>query len=224
MILSTLFISVISILIDHALLTRKNSIPFCLVTFITTQLFMFTAALLSNFYMQNLIILKYTYYLVAFTASFIYIFLVFKESLSKKIFTLFSVWMFSTIALYFATLVAELFSEIVKESDIETLIYLIRLLLLFLLLLSVYLGLNKPYKNALGIVSDTTMAFMLIYPLIAFLLLINSYGESIGSFKNFNSVYDILLFVVFIMIGYILVFVGIISSSKIVSLQYNYKI
>jgi len=224
MIVSTLFISIISILIDHALLTRKKSIPFCLATFVTTQSLMFIIALLFNLYIPNLIILKYTYYLIAFTASLSYMILVFRESLSKKIFTLFSVWMFSTIALFFATLVAGMSLGFVKESHIPTVIYLIRLLLMSLLLLAIYLGLNKPYKNAIGIVSDTTMAFMLLYPMIAFLFLINSYGATIGSFKNFDSFHDILLFVVFVMIGYILVFVGIISSSKIITLQYNYKI
>lgn len=223
MILSSILNSILSALIDHTLLTRKKSKMYCFIIFILTTLLTLTIGLLARKYIHNLILLKYVYYFAA-SISLLYIYLIFNESLLKKIFTMFSSYMFSAISLFLATLFADIFSGMLEKNDIQNLIYIIRICLQLLLLLLLYFGLNKPYKKVLGVVSDKTITFISLYPITAFLLLINYYGTSIGNFKEYSSIYDIILIVVFITIGYILVFVGIISASKIISLQYNYKI
>ena len=62
---------------------------------------------------------------------------------------------------------------------------------------------------------------MSLYPILAFLLLINNYTISFERLKSFNSTWDMLLFLVFIVLGYVFVFAGISSASQIISLQYN---
>jgi len=220
MLLSTFILFGICVLIDHTLLTRKKPRLHCLFIFLFTITLTLAIGSLAKQSIQDLFLLKYIYYLIVFLTSFAYIYLVFKESISKKIFTLFSVWLFSIVVLYIATLIAGMFDE----KHAQNLIFILRTCFMFFILLALHLGLNKSYINALGVVSNRTISFMSLYPIAAFLLLIGSYGASIGSFKNFNSIFEILFFVSFVMLGYLLVFVGIISSSKIVSLQYNYKI
>jgi len=43
----------------------------------------------------------------------------------------------------------------------------------------------------------------------------------IAHVRNFNSIYDMILFLVFIVVGYMLVFIGISSASQIVSMKCN---
>ncbi len=62
---------------------------------------------------------------------------------------------------------------------------------------------------------------MSLYPVLAFLLLINNYATLFERFKKFESIYDMLLLSLFIIVGYLFVVVGIYSSSKIISLQRN---
>lgn len=223
MIISSILNSILSVLIDHTLLTRKKSKTYCFIIFILTTLLTLIIGLLARKYIHNFMLLKYVYYFAA-SISILYLYLIFKESLSKKIFTMFSSWMFSIISLFISTLFVNIFSGVLEKNDLQNLVYVIRISLQVLLLYLLYFWLNKPYKKVLGVVSDKTIAFISLYPFTAFLLLINNYGTSIGDFKPSSSIYDILLIVVFITIGYILVFVGIISASKIISLQYNYKI
>lgn len=62
---------------------------------------------------------------------------------------------------------------------------------------------------------------MSLYPVLGFLLLINNYTISFERLKSFNSIWDMLLFLVFVILGYVLVFAGISSASQIMSLQYT---
>ena len=89
------------ILTVHSLLTRKKTITFCIVAFILNTLFVFSTGIYAPKYIHNEGTFKVIMYCTTFSY-LIYLNLVFKESLSKKIFTLFSVWMFSTITLFIA--------------------------------------------------------------------------------------------------------------------------
>lgn len=64
---------------------------------------------------------------------------------------------------------------------------------------------------------------MALYPALAFLLLVTNFTtpSRISQLDNFNTIYHMILFLLFIVVGYILVLLGIASASKIVSMQYS---
>lgn len=64
---------------------------------------------------------------------------------------------------------------------------------------------------------------MALYPALAFLLLVTNFTAParISQLDNFNTIYHMILFLLFIVVGYILVLLGIASASKIVSMQYS---
>ena len=218
--ISSFFISLFCILTAHTLLTRNKSIKFCVVTFILNTLFIFLSGHYVFSHIQNLLISRYTVYFIAFLY-IVYFCLVFCESLSKKVFTMFSIWLFSTIALLIAIGFAQLVSNIDDIIHFQNLIYISRNSIHILLLLATYFWINKPYKKILNLVSDKTIRYMSLYPVIAFLLLITNFTTSPGRLTNFNTTYDVVLFLVFIILGYVLVFAGISSASQILSLQNN---
>ncbi len=84
-----------------------------------------------------------------------------------------------------------------------------------------YFWISKPYKTIINLVSDKTIRYMSLSPVIAFLMLITNFTTSPGRLTNFNSTYDMILLLVFIILGYVLVFEGISSASQILSLQNN---
>jgi signal transduction histidine kinase len=132
--------------------------------------------------------------------------------------------MFSTIMLFLTTSLVSIFIRNIDEKSIQDLIYILRICIQLLLLPAVYYWLCNPYKKVLGLVPDKIINLMSLYPVIAFLLLINTYTAPFGGFNNFNSRHEVFLLLAFIILGYFLVFAGISSSSRMISLQYNYKI
>lgn len=218
LIISSFLITLLNTLATHTLLTRKKSILYSIVTFILNTLFFYCAAFLAKKYIHNTIILKYTLIFSAFLY-IVYIHLIFKETITKKIFTMFSIWMTSIIAVFIATLATG-----VDVKYTQNIIYFFRICIQIILLFITYFWISKPYKEVLDIVPDKTLKLMSLYPLIAFLLLINNYEKSFEGFNDFNSIYNIILLLVFITLGYLLVYAGITSSSKIISLKYDLKI
>lgn len=210
------------VLTAHSLLTRKKTIKFCIVAFILNTLFVFFNGIYFLEHTHNEETFKVIMYFLTFSY-LVYLNLVFEESLSKKIFTLFSIWMFSTITLFIATPSAELVSGIGDVNYTQNLIYIFRNCINILFLLAAYFGIGKHYKTILNLVSDKTIRYMSLYPIIAFLLLITNFTTPthISHLRNFNSIYDMILFLLFIIVGYVLVFVGISSASQIVSMQCN---
>lgn len=136
---------------------------------------------------------------------------------------MFSIWLFSTIALFIAIPSAELVSGTDDVNYTQNLIYIFRNCINILFLLVAYLGIGKHYKTILNLVSDKTIRYMFLYPAISFLLLITNFTTPtrIAHLRNFNSIYDVILFLLFIIVGYVLVFVGIFSASQIASMQCN---
>ena len=113
------------ILTSHSLLSRKKPIRFCIAAFILNSSFVFLSGIYLLDYIHNEGIYKIIMYLVTFSY-IIYFSLVFKESLSKKVFTFFSILMFSTITLFIASPAAELISRINDVSYTQDLIYIFR--------------------------------------------------------------------------------------------------
>jgi len=213
-------IAILNILTTHMLLTRKKSVKFCLIAFIIATLLIFITNICAKQYIDDPIIIEYVLYFNSFLY-FSYIHLVFKESIAKKMFAMFSIWMSSTICLVIAISSAQLFSSLEDVKYILYLIYSGRIGLQILLLLATYFFISNLYKTVLNQVSNRTISFMSLYPVLAFLLLINNYTISFESLKSVNSTWGMRLLLLFIILGYGLVFAGISSAAQIVSLQYN---
>jgi len=214
------FISLFCILTAHCLLTRNKTIKFCIIAFLLNTLLVFSISIYATHKIQNMESIRYTVYFIVFWY-LIYFYLVFEESMSKKVFTVISIWLSSTIALLISIQLSESILGITNVSYFQNHIYIFRTCIQILLLLVSYFWISKPYKTILKLVSDKTIRYMSLYPDIAFLLLITNFTKSPGRLTNFNSAYDMLLFLAFIILGYVMVFAGISSASKIISLQYE---
>ena len=157
------------ILTVHSLLTRKKSIKFCIVAFILNTLFVFLNGIYFSEHIANEGTVKVITYFLSFSY-LVYLTLVFEESLSKKIFTFFSICMFSTITLFIATPSAELVSNIYDVNYTQNLIYILRNSINLLFLLASYFWIGKNYKTILNLVSDKTINCMSSYQIIRFFI------------------------------------------------------
>lgn len=222
-----LFITIISLLnviATHALLTRKRSIKYCIVAFILNTAFFCVALFGVHQFIKNLVVLRYVIYFLAFL-TILYIYMVFEESLSKKIFAMFSIWMFSTIIFYISITVINVYTGRVDESYLQySSYYIIRICLQLLLLPFVYSKVSGIYKRIMRIIPDKIINLMSLYPVIAFLVLINNNEVTFGKHTDLAFVSNVLLLMTLIALGYMLVFAGIASASNVISLRYNYRI
>lgn len=180
-------------------------------------------AAIALMFVHNQTTVKYIHYFCAF--SYIaYIYLVFEESLPKKFFAMFSIWMFSLIALLVATPFAGLFGRIVGVDNIHYVAKFVRNCLQILQLSAVWFWINKYYKSVLNVVSDRIVGFMALYPVIGFFLLASNYTVAFGLVKYSGSVFEMFFFLAFMVLGYVLVFAGISSASQMISLQFDVQI
>ena len=216
-----IIIALLNTLVNHTMLTRKKSVVFCIVTFIINSAIVVGVLIV----LQNLInddtIFKYAFYMIMFLYIG-YIHLIFKESFSKKLFVMFSTWVISAMIFIISIAVAKMFF------DNEFLIYY-EYGIMFLLQIILLLFLDRPwfrnnYRRILLLVQDNTINLMSIYMIIAFLLLVNNTTVMDINVVNLATVYELLLLFVFVILGYVIVFTGISSSSKNVLLQQSVEI
>ena len=216
-----MLIAVLNTLLNHTMLTRKKTVAFCLAAFLINSFVVIAAIIFCKLLISDMTIWKYIFCFIMFFY-IAYIHLVFEETLSKKLFVMFSTWVISAIIYQLSILIAHLFFDF---GSVTNSIYGFRILLQIILLWS----LAKPwfrenYRRILLLVQDYTINWMSVYMLIAFLLLLNNVTDNNISLRNFATLYDFLLFIVFIILGYVIVFTGISSSSRTVLLQKNVEI
>jgi hypothetical protein len=137
---------------------------------------------------------------------------------------MFTIWLFSTILLFIAIAILNTSQAKIDENAYRYTVYIIRICFETLLLPIVYFKISKLYKKVIRIIPDKMINLMTLYPVTAFFLLIKNIEVTSGQHTNFNSVFDVLLVLALISLGYMLIFAGITSSSKVISLEYNYKI
>lgn len=213
-----MLIALLNTLLNHTMLTRKKSVIFCLVAFLINSVIVIVAIFGIKQLITNIAIFKYIFCFIMFLY-IAYIHLVFEETLSKKLFVMFSTWVISAIIYYISILIAKLFIDF---GSVTNFIYGLRVLFQIILLWF----LAKPwfrenYRRILLLVQDHTINLMSVYMIIAFLLLLNNMTSNDVNLRNFATLYDLLLFFVFVILGYVIVFTGISSSSKMVLLQQN---
>jgi hypothetical protein len=206
--------------IVHTLLTRKKSAAYCIATFMLNTLVVFVAFGVAILLVHNRVALKYVHYLCAF-AYIVYIYLVFEESVLKKLFTMFSVWIFSMIAVLVGSPLAGLLSPHVGGIDVHLLAHIFRAFVQVMLLAAGALWIGARFKKVLSLVSDRMVGIMSLYPVIGFVLLVNNYFLPYEYVRYSGSAYEMLFFLSFVVLGYVLVFAGVSSASQIMSLQYD---
>jgi signal transduction histidine kinase len=206
----------------HLLLTRKMRTKYTIGVFAINFLMVLSGCVLSYIFLKDSIFYKYILYGLTFSF-IIYIALVFEESLSKKLFTMFTIWVFSNIILILCSYIISLFS--IKEFNLyKFALQLLRAFIQLALLPVIYLYLQRPYKKMLKSVSNTVINIISIYSIIVFLYLINFYEfnaiKPIISYGFFHS----LMYISIIILSYIIIFIAISSVNKNIELEYKFKI
>ncbi|SEW13272.1 GGDEF domain-containing protein [[Clostridium] fimetarium] len=211
-----MLIALLNTLLNHTMLTRKKSLIFCHVLFLINSVIVIIAVFVTRQLINDMAIYKYIFCIIMFMY-IVYIHIIFEETISKKIFVMISTWVISVIIYSVSILIAKLYIDV---ESVTNFIYgfriLAQIILLWILAKPWY---RENYKRILLLVQDNTINLMSIYMSIAFLLLLNNISIIDVSFRNFATVYDLLLFIVFIILGYVIVFTGISSTSKMVLLQ-----
>jgi len=209
-------IGLFNILLNHTVLTKKRSVVYCVISFIINTAILMFVAYVAKQSINNLTLNKYVFNFIA-ALYFGYIYLVFEESFSKKLFVMFSTWVASNIIMVISIALTNLYFDNAYTIYYQ---YGIRYILQGALLLLLFQPRFREHnRKTLFIVQDSTMNLMSVYMIIAFLLLINNTTAGAITLRNFTTIYDFMLFVVFIILGFVVVFSSILTSYRVAMLQ-----
>lgn len=217
MFITILIVATFNILTNHTMLTRKKSVPYCIITYIINSILVIVFSLILKNAITNPTLYKFVLY---FTAFFYigYIYLVFSDSFPIKIFSMFSIWVFSTIILSISNMT---FNIIGDHSITLYIVNTIRITLQLLLLLICHKWYGVYFKKILTAVHVKIAYLMSCYMILALILLINSFSWNNRILTNKYSIIEMVLFFIFITLGYFIVFIGISSTSKNMLLKEN---
>lgn len=215
------FTILIDIIFGSILLKRKRSLKYASFLFIINYIIF---VLGYCFYKSFLIHTSFSQ-IVPTILGFIfaiYFLLAFKESLSKKIFTMFTVRLFSIIILIISSYVMSLFS--INDYNIyKSLSILLRNFIQLMFIPIVYFHFKNPYKEMLKFVSNKFTNIITFYSIIIFFFLGKYYR-----FDPFNNSYDneiisSLFFIFIIILSYIIIFMAIYYVNRNIELEYKFK-
>jgi two-component system, LytTR family, sensor histidine kinase AgrC len=206
----------------HILLTRKRNIKYTLSILAINILVSLIGSLLFYIFLKNTVIFDYITSILGFTF-IVYIHLVFKESISEKIFTMFTIWLFSNVLLVICSYIIYLF--FIKDFNLyRSYSIVLRDFIQIVFLFIIYLYFQTPYREMLKLVSNKVINIISLYSIIIFLFLIKNYDITIyktfNNYKTFNS----LLFILIIILSYIIIFIAISSVNRNIELEYKFKI
>ncbi len=207
---ATIMIALLNVLTNHTMLTRKRSIPYCVIAFIVNTLVVLILGIYFRNRITDLIVYKYIFYAIAFLY-FAYIYIVFSDAFSIKLFAMLSIWVFSTTIVSISNMIYNLVGG---DTVNVYVVNAIRIVLQLLLLRIAYKWYGNYFKAVLGKINVNVIHLMSGYMLIALLLLINSFSWNNQILSNTGSLVEISLVIVFIILGYFIAFFGISSSSK----------
>lgn len=217
MFITILLVATLNILTNHTMLNRKKSVSYCVIMFILHSTFVIICSLFFREVISNPTVYKYVFYLTAFLYIG-YIYLVFSDSLPIKIFSMFSIWVFSTIILSISNMTFNIIGDHYITLYIAN---TIRIVLQLLLLGISYKWYGVTFKKTLKLVNVKTTYLMSCYMILALILLVNSFSWNNHILTNRNGVIEMILFILFIILGYFIVFLGISSFSKNILLKQN---
>lgn len=222
LIISASLIAFINLGYIHLLLTQKRSIKYTSFVFSINYLgVILVGYFLLKYFQKDIVYYKYLLYILL-SSLIIYISLVYEESLSKKIFTFFNMWLFSNVILIICANVINLFSL----ENFNLYIFPFALSRIFIELIFfpiIYLYLRDPYKKMLKLVSDKVINIMSFYSIIIFLFLITHYKFNSLKPVNFYEFLNDLLFIIIIILSYVIIFIAMWSVNRNVELEYKFK-
>lgn len=221
-IISSSAILFINFIYIHLLLTRKRSIKYASSAFIISYVIVVLACVLDYIFLRGTFYYKYILYILA-SAFIVYISLVFEESISKKIFTMFTIWLFSNITLVICSCVMNFFS--VKDINLyEFPFVLLRAFIELAFIPIVNLYFRHSYKKMLELVSNKVINIISFYCIIMYLFLINQYQLYSFNSMNFHELFKSLLFIFIIILSYIIIFIAVSSTNENMELEYKFKV
>lgn len=206
----------------HLLLTKKTNIKhtfFILLVNYLISLFIYT---FSYTFLRDTIFHQGLLYISGF-CFIIYIFLVFEESNSKKIFTMITIWLFSNLILIISNYIIMLFPIMDSNLYIFSSI-LLRNFIQLVIMPIMYLYFKRTYKQMLRLVSNKVINIISLYSIIIFIFLIRYYEFYSYNFNNSYGFFNSLLFIVIIILSYIIIFITISSVNRNMELEYKFKI
>lgn len=221
-IISYSFTILIDIAFAHLLLSRKRCIKDSFFLFIVNFIIFLIGYGLYKSYLINTNFSQYTPTILGFTF-IIYIILAFKESLSKKIFTIFTIRLFSIIILLISSYVMGLFN-ISNFNEYKSQSILLRNIIQLMLIPIVYLYVKRPYKEVLKCISNNLTNLATFYSVIIFLFLNNYYQFNPFNNIHSNEILGNLFFVFIIILSYLIIFISIYYVNKNTELEYKFNI
>lgn len=219
--LNSSILLIINITYMNLLLSRRKSVKYSSAILAINILIMALGAVISDILLIDTVFYKYVIFLLLCTL-IIYVYLVFDEPISIKIFTCITVWLFSVIILIISSCIVGLFK--IDDIDIYRDISMILRTSIQLSIIPVIYFSSKIYKEMIRLVSSRFIAIISLYSIIMFLFLAKFYelntNKAIVSYGVFNSI----MFVVVILLSYVIIFIAIYSVNKNMELQYKFKI
>lgn len=211
----------INIAYAEMLLTRKRTISYTLAIFIVNYLIIISGYIIFSVFLKNSIFYKYIAVILGLTL-IIYIYLIFKEKLSKKIFTMFTIWVFSHILLIICSYIINIFC--IEDFNLHKFYStLLRIIIQLIFLPIIYLYFREPYKKMLKLVSNKVINIISVYSIAIFLFL-NHYYEFYNRRIDLDVLFGSMLNVIIIILSYIIIFIAIWSINKNMELEYKFKI
>lgn len=217
----TSFILFIDFAYINLLLTRKRSIRYSILIFIINYLVIIFGCYILLTFFEDSFIYRYASTILGCTM-IIAIYLIFEESILKKIFTMFTVWLFSHIILIMSSYIISV--NYIDDYNVYSLyLILLRIFIQSAFLPIMYLYFRNPYKKMLKSISNTLISIISFYTIAIFLFLSNYYdfyNYRVELYSGFNSILNVII----IILSYIVVFIAIWSINKNMELEYKFKI
>ena len=151
MYITILIVATLNMLTNHTMLTSKKSNSYCVIAFIINSIVVIVFSFIFRGLITDPTIYKYVFYLTAFLY-FGYIHLVFSDSLQIKIFSMLSIWVFSTMI----TSISNITFNIIGDQTMTLyIVNSIRIILQLLLLGVSYKWYGDYFKKILGWISSS---------------------------------------------------------------------
>jgi two-component system, LytTR family, sensor histidine kinase AgrC len=206
----------------NLLLTRKRNIKYTSLLFIINYLIFIFAYYISYTFLKDTNFYQYIPTILGFTFA-IFIIIAYKESISIKIFTMFTIRLFSVIILIISSYIMSLF-DIKDFNNYKSFSILLRNFIQLLLIPMVYLYFKKRYKETLKFVSNKVIDIITFYSIVIFLFLDNYYQFNVYKNSHSNDIISSLLFIFIIILSYVIIFIAISSINRNIKLEYKLKV
>lgn len=221
-IIKTSLTVLVNIVCMDLLLTRKRSIKSAFFIFIINYLTVRFGEVLAFVFLKGNIFYNHIFLILNFTY-IIYIFLVYEESLSIKIFTFISLWLFSNMLLIECSYIVGLFN--IKDTNtFRTFSMLLKEFIQILTMPIIYLYFQPKYKEMMRSVSSKVINIISLYNTIIFLFLANYYEFNTNKIITSYGLFNGMMLILIITLTYVIISIVISSVNQKIQSEYKYKL